>query len=125
MFDLSHYTLKELRDFMCSHDEALQNASVLLGGQPALRRTQALLDEIKLAQRLTRRMKRGISALHDLLTLKNVHDFETLEAACFAEIDPASPIVEELCILSDALKDAIYRQQDCDLTKLIEADLAT
>ena len=50
--------------------------------------------------------------------------YETLEAACFAEIDPASPIVEELCILSDALKDAIYRQQDCDLTKLIEADLA-
>ncbi|NKX28496.1 hypothetical protein HGE68_01185 [Rhodobacteraceae bacterium R_SAG6] len=124
MFDLHRDTLKELREFMLSHDVALQNASVLLGGQPALKRTQALFDDIMSAPRLTRRLKHAIVTLHDLLTLKNVHDIETLEAACFAEIDPASPIVEELCLLSDALKDAIYRQQDANLIHQIEADLA-
>jgi hypothetical protein len=124
MFDLYHDTLKDLREFMFSHDEALQNASVLLGGQPALRRTQALLDDIMSAPRLTRRIKREIVKLHDLLTLNTVHDLESLEAAYFADIDPASPIVEELCLLSEALKDAVYRQQDVDLINLIEADFA-
>lgn len=124
MFDLFHDTLKELREFMSSYDQTLQNASVLLGGQPALRRTQALLHDVMSAPRLTRRMRNEIVALHDLLTLNNVHDLESLEAAYFADIDPASPIVEDLCLLSEALKDAIYRQQDVDLINLIEADLA-
>lgn len=124
MFDFHQDALKDLRDFMSSHHEALQNASVLLGGQPALRRTQALLDDIMNARYLTRRLKFRIAALHDLLTLSNVHDFDTLEAACFAEIDPASPIVEELCLLADALREAIYQHQDSDLIELIETDLA-
>lgn len=124
MFDLYHDTLKDLREFMSSHAEALQNASVLLGGQSALRQTQALLDEVISAPGLTRSLRRRIAALHDLFALKNVHDPETLEAAYFAEIDPGSPIVEELCLLSEALKDAIYRQQDIDLITLIEADPA-
>ncbi|UWQ47201.1 hypothetical protein [Leisingera aquaemixtae] len=123
MFDFHQDALKDLRDFMSSHHEALQNASFLLGGQPALRRTQALLDDITGERRLTGRLKRGIVKLHDLLTLSNVHEFETLEAACFAEIDPASPIVEELCLLADALKEAIHRHQDIDLIELIETDL--
>ena len=124
MFDFYHDTLKKLREFMSSHDEAHQNASVLLGGQPALRRTQALLDDVMSAPRLTRRMRNEIVALHDLLTLNNANNLGSLEAACFADIDPASPVVEELCLLSEALKDAIYRQQDVDLITLIEADLA-
>ncbi|MCA2008632.1 hypothetical protein [Tritonibacter mobilis] len=124
MFDFHQDALKILRDFISSHNEALQNASVLLGGQPALRRTQALLGDIMSARSLTRRLRHRIAALHGLLTLSNVHDMESLEAACFAEIDPASPIVEELCLLADGLKEAIYRHQDPDLIELIETDLA-
>ncbi|WP_052272347.1 hypothetical protein [Leisingera sp. ANG-M7] len=73
---------------------------------------------------LTEKLKRGIVTLHDLLTLSNVHEFEPLEAACFTEIDPASPIVEELCLLADALKEAIHRNQDTDPIELIETDPA-
>ncbi len=109
MFDLSNNHLQDMRAFMSLHYEALQNAAVLLGGQPALRRTQVLLDEFMSAPRLTRRITRELVALHDLLTLRNVHDLERIEAGCFAEIDPASPIVEDLCLLTEALKDQLHR----------------
>lgn len=55
MFDFHQDALKDLRDFMSSHNEALQNASLLLGGQPALRRTQVLLGDLMNARSLTRR----------------------------------------------------------------------
>ncbi len=122
MFDFHQDALKDLRDFMSSHHEALQNASLLLGGQPALRRTQALLGDLMSARSLTRRLRYRIAALHGLLTLSNVHDIETLEAAYFAEIDPASPIMEELCLLIEGLKEAICQHQDPDLIALIETD---
>lgn len=123
MFDFHQDALKDLRDFMSSHHEALQNASLLLGGQPSLRRTQALLGDLLSARSLTRRLRYSIAALHDLLTLSNAHEIETLEAACFAEIDPVSPILEELCLLSEGLKEAIYQHPDPDLITLIETDL--
>lgn len=75
------------------------------------------------ARSLTRRLRYRIAALHGLLTLSNVHDIETLEVACFAELDPASPIVEELCLLTEGLKEAICQHQDPDLIALIETDL--
>lgn len=123
MFDFHQDALKDLRDFMSSHHEALQNASLLLGGQPSLRRTQALLGDLMSARSLTRRLRYSIAALHDLLTLSNVHEIETLEAAYFAEIDPVSPILEELCLLTEGLKEAIYQYPDPDLIELIETDL--
>ncbi len=123
MFDFHQDALKGLRNFMSSHNQALQNASLLLGGQPALRRTQALLGDLMSARSLTQRLRYRIAALHGLLTLSNVHDIENLEAAYFAEIDPASPIMEELCLLAEGLKEAICQHQDPDLIALIETDL--
>ncbi|EDZ48773.1 hypothetical protein RBY4I_3996 [Rhodobacterales bacterium Y4I] len=37
--------------------------------------------------------------------MENVHDPERIEAACFAEIDPSSSIVEDICLLSDEFTD--------------------
>lgn len=104
MFDLHHDPLKDLREFFHHQSEALQNASVLLGGQPALRCVQALMDDLEIQPRMTRRMRRNLVRLHEVLTLENVHDPERIEAACFADIDPGSPIVEEICLLSDGFE---------------------
>ncbi|SHF00950.1 hypothetical protein SAMN05444279_11411 [Ruegeria intermedia] len=112
MFDLSHDPLFELRDFFNLHNEAIQNAALLLGSRPALRRNQALLDDIAAAPRLNNRLRRELAALHALLTLKHAHDPDRIEAACFAEIDPASPIVEDLCLLTEAYQDVLIRTDD-------------
>ena len=111
MFDFTKDPLMDLRAFASFHSEALQNASLLLGGQPALRRTLNLLDDISSAPQLTRRISRSLIDLHQLHSLQNVHDPDRIEKACFADIDPASPIVADLCLLSEALEDQLDRLQ--------------
>lgn len=108
MFDLSQSGLKNLQAFLRNHSEALQSTALLLGGQPALRRTQRLLDDIPEVRVLTRRLERELGALHRLLSLEDVCDFDNIEAAYFAELDPAAPITEEICLLCDTLTDHLH-----------------
>jgi len=77
-----------LLEFLGTHREALQNAALLLGGRPGLRRTQRLLDEWSTQPTLTRRLCRELKALHALLSLEHVDDPERPEAGHFALIDP-------------------------------------
>ncbi|MCT4607973.1 MAG: hypothetical protein N4A70_02060, partial [Pelagimonas sp.] len=107
MFDLSHDPLMQLREFFYEQSEALQNAAVLLGGQPALRCVHALMDDLAIQPSFTRRMKSNFARLQAVLTLQNDHEMNGVEAALFAAIDPASPIVEEICLLSDQLGDLL------------------
>ena len=123
MFDQLDPALHPLREFMAFHAEPLQNASLLLGRQPALRRTQSLLDDIRYSPRLTRRMSRELVALQQLLALVQVHETDRFEAACYADIDPSSPIVEDICLLREALKDEIYRLQDNETISALERRL--
>jgi hypothetical protein len=101
--------LREIQDFTCQHDQALQSASLVLAGQFALKRTQSLLDEIRSANAMTRRLQSGIVELHKLLSLYYVHDENRIEAAYFADLDPSDPYVEEICLLTEALTDLLYR----------------
>jgi hypothetical protein len=93
-----------LARFLLGHVGALTSASALLGGQPAARRTARLIDELVEAPRLNSRLRRELVELHRLLALERVDDPDSLEAARFAEIDPSSPIVEEICVLTDTLR---------------------
>lgn len=105
MFDLHHDTLKNLKEFFHLRSDALQNASVLLGGQHGVRCVHAIMDDLAIQPKLTRRLERNLTRLYELLSLENVHDPERIEAACFAEIDPSSSIVEDICLLSDEFTD--------------------
>lgn len=121
MFDLHHDPLKDLREFFHHRSEALQNASALLGGQPGVRCAQALMDDLAIQPKLTRGMERNLTRLYKLLTLENVHDPDRLEAACFAEIAPDSPIVEDICLLSDEFTDHLqaYLTDQVDAPKAL------
>lgn len=121
MFDLHHDPLKDLREFFHLRSEALQNASALLGGQPGVRCVQALLDDLAIQPELTRQMERNLARLHELLTLENVHDPDRIEAACFAKIDPGSPIVVDICLLSDEFADHLqaYLTDQVDAPKAL------
>jgi|TARA_R110000850_G_scaffold277075_1_gene422154 hypothetical protein len=93
-----------LMRFLLSRAEALMSAAALLGGQAAVRRTARLLEDLVDAPCLNRRLRKEIVELHRLLALDRVDDLESCEAGCFAEIDPASPVVEEICELTDAVR---------------------
>jgi len=95
-----------LHHFVEEHAEALQNAALLLGGRPWLKRVQCLFDTLYTGSSLLGRAGREVAALHELLSLAHVHDPSRPEAAYFAALDPASPYVEEICLLADALRQA-------------------
>ncbi|MGY3436787.1 MULTISPECIES: hypothetical protein [unclassified Marinovum] len=106
MFDI-HVTFTPLHVFAAAHAEGLQNASLLLGGRPWLRRCQRLLQDLGQPGPVTRRMRREAEALHGLLTLQHVHDLERPEAAYFSAIDLDDPAVGEICLLSEGLAEAL------------------
>ncbi|MBT2131039.1 hypothetical protein [Aliiroseovarius lamellibrachiae] len=124
MFDLSNDTMTSMRAFMASHSEAVQNTAYLLGGQPALRKAQLLLDEIASSPVMTRRLGRQLLDFHSLLTLQNVHHSDTVEAACFADLDPTSPVVEDICVLCDELECEMHKLDDAELSSVLSHRLA-
>ncbi|WP_323764706.1 MULTISPECIES: hypothetical protein [Roseobacteraceae] len=108
MFDIPQ-PATALHRFAEDHHEAIQNAALLLGGRPWLRRAQRWLADLEQPQPVTRRLIGETVALLSLLALENVHDQDRPEAGCFASLDPAAPYVEEICLLHDALSDAIRK----------------
>lgn len=99
--------LDPLRAFFDQHREGLLNAAALLGGRRGARLVQTVIDSFADQAAPPRRVMHAVSQLHDLLSLKNVHDPERDEAAHFAAIDPADACVAEICLLADGLNDAI------------------
>ena len=101
-----------LRAFVEEHRQALIAAGSLLGGPGGARTAQAVVEGLGPTPASPRRLRLDLGSLLDLLTLENVHDETRIEAALFAAIDPASPIVEDLCLLADGLRDAITQWDD-------------
>ena len=96
-----------LRAFFENHREAIANAAQLLGGEQGARLARGLAEELSSGAAISRRCRRRLGDLLDLLTLEHVADPDRDEAAFVAMIDPASPAVEEICRLTDLFRDAL------------------
>ncbi len=102
-----------LREFVCAHQEALFNAASLLAGRRGGRLVIDIADELARNNPISTRCRRRMHDLLDILALENVHEPDRDESGFFAQLDPASPIVEELCLLTDQYREAI-QQADTD-----------
>lgn len=89
------------------HREALQHAAELLAGRRGAALAARIAEDLSDAKCLSRRCRRDLEDLLDILALENVDDPDREEAACFAALDPASPVVEEICLLTDGLRDVL------------------
>lgn len=107
MFHLRIHHISPLQRFVTTHSEALQNAALLLGGPPAARATGQIIEDLSTTPVVTRRMRRELEKLHALLTLEHVHDRARPEAAYFAAIDPEWSAIDEICLLSEQLRDLL------------------
>lgn len=121
MFDVNPIGATALQKLFHDHVEKIQNAALLLGGQSELARVQRVVDDLNWSPQITSRTQREIMHLHELFTLQHVHDEDRPESAFFAMLDPASPEVEDICLLTDRLEDAIRR----DGITITEAQLPT
>lgn len=103
-----HFTLPLPKLLAClewlfAHQNALLSSAQLLGGELAARRVARLIEAASHQTTMTRSFARELDWLHGLLTLRNVDDPESTEALYFTAIDPAHPVVWEICSLSEAL----------------------
>lgn len=94
--------------FLSTHRTGLENAAALLGGPIAARRVCGLIDALSVPKpAMTRWISRELVALHRLLSLEDVANFDRPEAHFFSLIDPADPAVAEICLLTDGLTDCL------------------
>lgn len=91
------------RAFLSENFAGLAQAAQLLGGFSAHQRYLRLVSDLRQTSRLGRHLRREIVWLHRLLTFDFVGDPDAAETAYFAEIDPADPVVHELCRLAEAV----------------------
>ena len=93
--------------FVEEHSNALRQAAELLAGRKGAKLAVRIAEDLFDAKCVSRRCRRDLEDLLDILALENVDDSDREEAARFAAIDPASPVVEEICLLTDGLRDAL------------------
>lgn len=93
-------------EFVVTHCAALACAAALLGGPGAERRVRQLVDDLTRVPLLTPRLERELDAIEDLLALHHVDDFDRIESERFMQIDPVDPVVEEICLLLEGLREA-------------------
>ena len=96
-----------LRVFAGEHREALIHAAELLAGRRGEHLALDVTDALARVAPLTRRDMHHLHELVNILALENLDDLDSEESARFALLDPASTVVEEICLLTDGLRDAI------------------
>ncbi|MFD0978390.1 hypothetical protein [Tropicimonas aquimaris] len=113
-----------LLGFLDEHRGALLSAAGLLGGRDGLSLVRVLFDGIGRGGLATRGVRRRLAGLLALLSLQHVGDPERIESACFSEIDPMDPRVEEICLLTDGLRGALQALVDEEGAASLGADAA-
>lgn len=101
--------LKLVRAFLHEHGTALAAVAFLLGGGAAGAKVFLLIDAMRDACGLTRNQRRQLADLYRLLTLEHAGDPGRIAAARFAGIDPAAPIVDQICLLAEKLEALLLR----------------
>lgn len=98
---------RPLRSFFETHRQAIESAAQLLGGRRGTRLARELAEELSYGNAVSRRCRRRLDDLLALFALEHVGDPKRDEAVYFARIDPSSPVVEDICLLTDMFRDAL------------------
>jgi hypothetical protein len=96
-----------LRQFFEEYQDGLAAAAELLAGSRGRRVVNTIMEGLEVDGALAPVTWKALRDLLGILTLENVHDEDREEAALFAAIDPADPTVEEICLLSDGLRQSL------------------
>ena len=109
---MSDHPATALARFVVDHAAGLRTAAELMGGARHVRAFGEILDALGRDPIPNRRTLRQLDDLLLLLSLELVTDLESEEAVLFSLIDPADPVVADLCVLTDALRQALaaYRR---------------
>ncbi len=97
-----------LHDFVEKNAPALRNAAAMIGGRGAVQTVNRLFDDLSTKPGIGVHTQRRVDRLLRLFELDDAgvdNDF------FLTIIDPTDPMVEEICLLADGLRDASQRSQ--------------
>ena len=100
--------LEAARSFFCQRARELADAALLLGGPSAEARVIRCSKRLMTASRFDGGLRRDLVALHRLFSLRDAGDAD----AALPDLDPASPEVEQICLLTDRLEDLLREIED-------------
>jgi hypothetical protein len=100
-------TAASVRHFLQANKDDLWRAAHLLGGGKAAKSVSQLVDDLGQPGTVSRKVGLRLDALLALLCLEHVGDPDRPEAGYFSAIDPADPVVDDICLLTDGLAKAI------------------
>lgn len=106
--------LAAVRAHCAAHGDALCNAASLIDGDAGKARVLRLMSELREVSRLERTTRLRLVDLHRLLSLDPIIDAFEPDLSSWALLDPASPEVEELCIVTDRLYDLLVEIGELD-----------
>ncbi|WP_422072013.1 hypothetical protein [Tranquillimonas rosea] len=106
--------LATVRVHFAKHGTALCNAAGLIDGDAGTARVLRLMSGLREGSRLDRTTRRRLVDLHRLLSLDPVIDEFEPGPSAWVLLDPASPEVEELCLLTDRLFDLLVEIGELD-----------
>lgn len=93
------------RNFLAQHGHSLPGLVGRLGGRRSEAGVCDLIDGVATGRLSDRQIVKAVRAIRAVLDLRHVGDPDRIETALFAEIDPASEIVHDLCAMTDAVAD--------------------
>lgn len=96
-----------LHGFFALHRDRLWQAARLLGGYESTRLVDRCADLLERHEGVTARTRLMAGQILSLLSLERVHDQELPYMGFFAEIDPADPVVIDICLLCNGLEGAL------------------
>ena len=95
------------RAYFQDNDEALGHAAVLLGGRRGARLINVVREALSHHRPFTRRLRRQLLELRNLLFLEYAYNDDWGDGTGFALLEPDDPIVPEICFLADGLEQAL------------------
>jgi hypothetical protein len=112
MFDISYdesstTDLEAVRGFFAAFGEDLAEAACVLGGTAAEARVVNAAASLEAVSRLDARLIRDLHYLHRMLLADVPGDPDDEGSLLYPCLDPASPTVEAICIVTDALADLL------------------
>lgn len=103
----AQYAIKPVMTLFSTRQTAIWHATRLLGGYESARLVDRCTAALERDKALTNCVKIMLGQILEILTLEEVDDPEKPFMGFFAAIDPSDPVVEEICLLTDALREAI------------------
>ncbi len=113
--------LAAARSYFWEHGTALCNAAGLIAGDAGADRVLRLMSDLREATRLDHTARRRLVDLHRFLSLDPVVESSEPDLSDWVLLDPGSPEVEQICLLTDQLYDLLIEVGALDEQQHAEA----